>query len=215
MRWGMVIDLKRCIGCYSCTVSCKEEHFLPPGIFWNKVLMTHEGEYPTVTKKILPVICNHCKEAVCVEICPTGASHRREDGIVLVDSDICVGCRACILACPYQHRSYFNGYTPYFGGENYTPPEKLGRHLLPLEEGTAVKCTFCVERIEDGMSRGLKPGLDPDATPACVNACPTDARVFGDLDDPDSELSGLINEKKGKQLAPEFQTEPSVYYLKY
>jgi len=215
MRWGMVIDLKRCIGCYSCTVSCKEEHFLPPGIFWNKVLMTHKDEYPTVTKEILPVICNHCKEAACVEVCPTGASHRREDGIVLVDSDICVGCRACILACPYQHRSYFNEYTPFFDGEDYTPSEELGRRLHPLEKGTVVKCNFCVERIDDGMSRGLKPGLDPDATPACVNACPTKARVFGDLDDPDSELSGLINEKKGKQLAPEFETEPSVYYLKY
>jgi len=215
MRWGMVIDLKKCVGCYACTVACKEEHFLPPGIFWNRVLMTHKGQYPAVKKEILPILCNHCKEAPCVEVCPTGASHRREDGIVLVDSDICVGCTACVIACPYQHRSYFKAYTPYFKGEGYTPPEDLGRRLYPLEEGTAVKCTFCVERIEEGKKKGLKPGIDPAATPACVNTCPATARFFGDLDDPDSEVSRLILEKRGAPLAPEFETEPSVYYLRY
>jgi len=215
MRWGMVIDLKRCIGCYSCVVSCKEEHFLPPGIFWNKVLVTHKGSFPAVIKEILPIICNHCKDAACVEVCPTGASDRREDGIVLVDADICVGCRACIIACPYQHRSYFKKYSPYFEGEDYTPPEELGRRLNQLEEGTAVKCTFCVERLEEGLKKDLKPGVDPEATPSCVIACPTKARYFGDLDDPDSEITKLIREKKGSQLAPEFETDPSVYYLRY
>ena len=215
MRWGMVIDLKKCTGCYACTVACKEEHFLPPGIFWNRVLMIHKGEYPSVTKEILPILCNHCAEAACVDVCPTGASNRREDGIVLVDSDICVGCRACVIACPYQHRSYFKAYTPYFGEEGYTPPEKLGRRLYPLEEGTAVKCNFCVERVEEGQNKGMTPGIDHDATPECVNACPTKARTFGDLDDPNSEVSMLIREKKGTPLLPEFGTDPSVYYLRY
>jgi len=215
MRWGMVIDLRRCIGCYSCVVACKEEHFVPPGIFWNKVLVTHKGVYPAVTKEILPVLCNHCKEAACVEVCPTGASTRREDGIVLVDANKCVGCRYCVIACPYQHRTSFEEYSPYFKGDGYTPPEEIGRRLYPLQEGTVVKCNFCVERIEEGLNKGLKPGVDAEATPACVNACPTKARYFGDLDDPDSELPRLIREKKGAPLAPEFDTDPSVYYLRY
>jgi len=213
MRWGMVIDLKKCVGCYSCTVSCKEEHFLPPGIFWNRVLIAHKGKYPVVTKEILPVLCNHCKEAACVEVCPTGASHKREDGIVLVDSDMCVGCKACIVACPYQHRSFFKSYMPYFKDSGYTPPEELGMRLQPLPEGTAVKCTFCVEKIEDGMSKGLMPGDAFEATPACVTACPTNARVFGDIDDPESEVSNLIRARKGVPFHPEFETEPSVFYI--
>jgi Fe-S-cluster-containing dehydrogenase component len=215
MRWGMVIDLKKCVGCYSCVVSCKEEHFLPPGVFWNKVLVTHEGTYPSVTKEILPVLCNHCKEAPCVKVCPTGATTRREDGIVLVDADKCMGCRYCVMACPYQHRTYFNKYTPYFKDNGYTPPEELGRELYPLQEGTVVKCNFCTERIEEGLKMGLTPGVDPEATPACVIACPAKARYFGDLDDPESEVSRLIREKKGATLSPEFDTEPSVYYLRY
>jgi len=215
MRWGMVVDLKKCVGCYSCVVACKEEHFLPPGIFWNRVLVTHKGTYPAVTKEILPTLCNHCKEAPCVKVCPTGASIRREDGIVLVDADKCVGCRYCIIACPYQQRTSFKKYTPYFKGNGYTPPEELGRQLYPLQEGTAVKCNFCLERIEEGLKTGLKPGDDPEATPACVIACAAKARYFGDLDDPESMVSRLIREKKGTPLSSEFDTEPSVYYLRY
>lgn len=215
MRWGIVIDLKRCVGCYSCVVACKEEHFLPPGIFWNRVLVTQKGTYPAVTKEILPILCNHCKEAPCVKVCPTGATTRREDGIVVVDGDKCVGCRYCIMACPYQQRTFLKEYTPYFKGNGYTPPEELGRQLYPLQERTVVKCNFCVERIEGGLKKGLTPGVDPEATPACVIACPAEARYFGDLDDPESEVSRLIREKKGTPLAPEFDTDPAVYYLRY
>ena len=214
MRWGMVIDLKKCVGCYSCVVACKEEHFLPPGIFWNRVLVTQQGTYPAVIKEILPILCNHCQEAPCVKACPTGASFKREDGIVLIDYEKCMGCRYCIMACPYQHRSFFRKRVPYFGGDGYTPPEELGQKLYPLQEGTAVKCNFCVERIDEGLRRGLRPGVDPEATPACVIACPAKARYFGDLDDPESEVSRLIREKRGTPLAPQYGTEPSVYYLR-
>ena len=99
-RWGMVIDTKKCIGCWGCTMACKEEHFLPSGILWNRVLIGEKGKFPSVTKVIYPVLCNHCEEAACVDVCPSGASFRREDGIVMIDYDQCTGCRACVVACP-------------------------------------------------------------------------------------------------------------------
>ena len=212
--WGMVIDLRRCIGCYGCMVACKEEHFLPPGIFWNRVLVDETGAYPMITKQIYPVICNHCSEAACVKACPTQATTRRDDGIVEIDYNKCVGCRYCLIACPYQQRTYYaDGKKEYFPGQGLTEFEAIGKVLYPLQPGTVVKCNFCTERIEEGLKKGLKPGLDPEATPACVITCPTKARTFGDLDDPTSEVSALIKERRGFQLHPEYGTNPSVYYV--
>ncbi len=215
-RWGMVIDVKRCIACWSCTISCKEEHFLPPNVFWNRVLISETGKFPTSRKLIWPILCNHCKDAVCVEACPTGATFKRDDGIVMVDYDQCVGCRACLVSCPYQQRTYYDKNTAkaeYFPGQGKTAFEKLGDEIYPFQTGTVMKCNFCEERIEDGKAKSLEPGKDIDATPACVNACPVDARKFGDLDDNTSEVSQLIKNYSGKQLHPEFGTDPSVYYI--
>ena len=213
-RWGMVINLNRCIGCYACMLACKQEHFLPPDIFWGRVLVGEAGKYPTVSKQTYPVLCNHCEEAACVEVCPTGASAKREDGIIIIDYDKCVGCRYCIMACPYQQRTFYsNGKKQYFPNQEVTELEVIGRQLYPLQEGTVVKCNFCVERIEQGLEQGLEPGADREATPGCVIACPAKARYFGDLDDPTSEVSLLISEKKAFQLHPEFATNPSVYYI--
>lgn len=213
-RWGMVIDTHRCIGCYSCAISCRQEHFLPRNIYWNRVLISEEGKFPAVHKTILPVQCNHCKEAACVKVCPTGASTRRSDGIVLVDYDKCVGCRYCVVACPYQQRTFYSdGKTEYFPGQGLTPYELLGKQLYPYQTGTVVKCTFCVERVDEGLKKGLKPGKDREATPACVINCPAKARYFGDLDDPESEVSRLILEKRATPLHPESGTDPSIYYI--
>lgn len=215
-RWGMVIDVKRCIACWSCTISCKEEHFLKPGLFWNRLIISEEGKYPTPKKIIYPVLCNHCDEPPCVEACPTGATYQREDGIVLVDADKCVGCRACVVNCPYQQRTFYSEEihnSEYFPGQGKTQWELLGEKLYPLKVGTVVKCNFCVERIDEGLAKGLQPGKDWDATPACVIACPVNARVFGDLDDPNSEVNKLIKQYDGKPLHPEFGTEPAVYYI--
>lgn len=213
-RWGMVIDLKRCIGCWGCSVACKEEHFLPRGIYWNRVLIGESGKYPTVTKIMYPVLCNHCKEAECVEVCPTGATFQREDGIVMVDYDQCTGCRYCVIACPYQQRTpYKDDKAEYYPGQGFTQFEILGKEIYPFQKGTVTKCNFCVERIEEGLEKGLKPGVDMDASPACVNICPVEARIFGDLDDPSSNVSELIKTRKGYQLHPEFETDPSVYYI--
>lgn len=214
----MAIDLRKCVGCYACQIGCKAEHFLPPDVFWARLIVGEVGSYPAITKQNLPVLCNHCKEAPCEKVCPTGATQRREDGIVWVDYDKCVGCRYCVIACPYQHRTYLDGNLArkeYFPGQGYTPLEIIGRQLYPLQEGTVVKCNFCLERIDDGLARGLKPGVDREATPACVNLCPCKARYFGDLDDPETEVSQLIKTKKGFELHHEFGTEPSVYYFDY
>lgn len=215
-RWGMVIDVKRCIACWGCSISCKEEHFLPPGVFWNRVLIGESGRYPTSRKLIYPVLCNHCQDAPCVEACPTGASFKREDGVVMVDYDQCVGCRACVVSCPYQQRTYFDEKlkeAEYFPGQGKTEFELIGEKLYPFQEGTVIKCNFCAERIDGGIQKGLTPGEDDEATPSCVIACPVGARTFGDLDDPESGVSRLIMEKNGKPLRPEFGTEPSVYYI--
>ena len=107
MRWGMAIELKRCIGCNACVLACKAEHFVPPEIFWNRVLIGEKGKYPQVTKLIYSVRCNHCADPKCVKVCPTGATQQREDGIVWVDETKCVGCRYCMVACPYQMRSFY------------------------------------------------------------------------------------------------------------
>ena len=214
MKWGMVIDLTRCLGCYTCVLACKQEHFLPRGIFWARVLTSLTGEYPTVRKEIMPILCNHCTEPSCVDVCPTGATARREDGLVWVDYDKCVGCRYCAVACPYQARTYLSDEREYFPSKGYTARELLGRQLYPLQTGTMVKCNFCKERIDAGLEKGLSPGVDREATPACVNACLTKARVFGDLDDPGSEISGMVQTQRAFQLHPEYSTEPSVYYLR-
>lgn len=213
-KWGMVIDLQRCIGCWGCTVACKQKNFLPPGVFWNRLIISESGKYPIVSKRIFPVLCNHCEDAACVKACPSGASYRRDDGVVLIDYDKCTGCRACVIACPYQHRTFLNGRKKeYFPGQGLTPYEKLGEKLFPLQRGTVVKCNLCIDRIDEGIKKGLTPGKDRKATPVCVNACSTKARIFGDLDDPTSEIVKVIKEKAGRQFHPEFGTNPSIYYL--
>jgi molybdopterin-containing oxidoreductase family iron-sulfur binding subunit len=209
----MVIDLTRCIGCQACMVACKVEHVIPPGIFWGRVLMKEYGKYPTARKQIVPVLCNHCKEAPCVEVCPTGATNKREDGLVTVDYDQCVGCRYCMMACPYGARYYYADEDRYFPNQSLTPLEEQG--YGQYQAGTVVKCTFCAERIDRGKEEGLEVGKDRQATPMCVVACPASARHFGDLDDPSSDVSRLIKEKGGQPLQPEKETEPSVYYIRY
>jgi len=214
MRWGMAIELKRCIGCDACVLACKAEHFLPPQIFWNRVLIGEKGKYPAVSKLIYSVRCNHCAEPKCVKVCPTGATQQREDGIVWIDDTKCVGCRYCMVACPYQMRSmYEDGDLQYFPGQELTEHEKIGKVLYPHQPGVVQKCVFCKERIDSGMALGLTPGVDRDATPACVIVCPTKAIHFGDLDDPNSEINRVIKEKHGHAFLSEFDTEPSISYI--
>jgi len=215
MRWGMLINLVKCAGCYSCAIKCKQEHFLPPGITWGRILVAEEeGKYPTAKKKLYPVLCNHCKDPICVDVCPAGATSKRDDGVVWIDQDKCIGCRYCLISCPYQVRTYMTEKEKeYFPGQGYTEYEKMGRKLYPHQNKVVTKCNFCMERIDKGRQNGLTPGKDREATPACVNTCPNKARYFGDLDDPNSDISLLIREKKAVPLHPEHGTDPSVYYV--
>ncbi len=198
MRRGMLIDLKRCIGCHACTIACKLEHATPPGVFYTRVLEMEVGKFPSAKRVFLPVLCNHCQDAPCLHACPSGATTQAADGTVLVDKDKCIGCKACIVACPYDARFFLDKLQGYFGDE-LTPFEKVGYRAH--REGTVTKCDFCAERTASGLE------------PACVQTCPTVARVFGDLDDPLSEVSGLIREHDCFQLRPELGTRPSVYYI--
>jgi Fe-S-cluster-containing dehydrogenase component len=213
MRLGMAINLIKCIGCYACVIKCKEEHLLPPDMMWSRVLISETCTYSRITKQMYPVLCNHCKEPSCVKACPTGATQQDDNGIVWVDQDKCVGCKSCLIACPYQVRTYYAKEKEYFPGQGFTELEKVKRKLYPLQTGVVLKCTFCREKIDDAMKQGFKAGIDREATPACVNVCPTKARVFGDLDDPHSEVSILISRRKAVQLRPEYGTDPSVYYI--
>lgn len=209
--WGMVIDTLRCVGCYSCMISCKEEHFLPPNVFYNRVLVGESGRFPRVRKHILPAICNHCNDPACVKACPTGASFIRDDGLVDIDHDKCMGCRYCLISCPYQQRTYVDEIRGYYLNQGLTEYEKFGQGRF--QKGTVVKCNFCKDKIDAGLERGLTPGVDREATPACVVGCPAGARYFGDLDDPQSEVSMLIIEKKAAQHHPDFATDPCIYYI--
>jgi phenylacetyl-CoA:acceptor oxidoreductase subunit 1 len=209
VRWGMVIDLRRCVGCQTCTIACKQEHGLPPGTAWRFVADCEVGRYPDVRRVFLPMQCMHCAEPPCVPVCPTGASRRRADGIVWIDYDACVGCGYCAMACPYRARHLVTAPGPYFAA-GPIPPERAGAR--PERRGVMTKCTFCKERVDAGLARGLRPGVDPEATPACAVACIAGAIAFGDLDDAESSVARLVAGGDAVQLLPECGTAPAVYY---
>lgn len=199
MRLGMVIDLKRCVGCYGCQLSCKAEHATPPGVFFARLAKQEIGAFPNVQVVFLPLLCFHCAEAPCVEVCPTGASHYREGGVVDIDRQLCVACRACLQACPYSARYYHDAPRTYYPGQGPTPYERVRGG--PDGLNVVMKCNFCIDRVQAGLE------------PACVANCAAKARTFGDLDDPASEVSRLIKLRGGQPLRPELGTRPSVYYL--
>ena len=208
-RWAMVADLRRCIGCQTCTASCRHTNATPPGVQWRRVIDVEVGEYPDVQRAFLPVGCQHCDDPPCETVCPTTATKKRADGIVTIDYDLCIGCGYCAVACPYQAR--YKTMRPRFAYGDAMQNESArfdGRAV-----GVATKCTFCVDRIDAGLENGLKPGIDPDATPACVNACITQTMTFGDLDDPQSNVAQLLARNRHFRMHEELGTGPGFYYL--
>ena len=193
-HWGMVIDVRKCVGCQACVVGCKSENNVALGTYrtWVDVYQTgdtvadpngdivlDDGQRYRQEVRVMavPKICNHCDDPPCVEVCPVKATFKRQDGIVLVDHRLCIGCGTCVNACPYD-----------------------ARYLDPVSH-TADKCTFCVERVDAGL------------LPACVTTCVGRARVFGDLNDPDSEPSKLLAHFPHVVRHPEYGTKPHVFYI--
>jgi len=201
-RMGMVFDLKACIGCNACVVGCKQENSLPDGVFFTKTLSEEYGVYPNNKRVYIPTLCNHCEDAPCEKVCPSGATYTRDDGIVMVDDEKCIGCSTCAVACPYDMRTtmeadnFINGL---FGNGELTPFEEQGYGRYT--PGTVTKCDFCSQRVDEGLD------------PACVVTCPTNARIFGDLDDPDSAAAVMIRDRGGRPPMPEKNTKPKVFYV--
>ena len=197
-RYAMVIDLARCNGCNACVVACKVEHNTPDGIVLTAILELERGQYPQANRIFFPVLCNHCARPPCVPVCPSKATSTRADGIVLVDWKRCIGCGACAQACPYDQRFYVKDNRISFpgGGEGF---EKPGTSKPP--RGVVIKCDFCFHRVDQGLQ------------PACVTICPTDARIFGDLEDAASPINALIARNNAWSLLPDKGTGPCVYYV--
>ena len=205
-RYGMAIDMTRCVGCNGCSMICKMENNIPDGTWWNRSL-TEGGESdhtPSGTgpddlhMRFLTLACQHCENPACVKVCPVGATYKdSETGIVRQDCDKCIGCRMCMAACPYTGVRSFNWEEPAYFLDFPTGDVDALTH----EKHTVEKCTMCYHRVSKGER------------PACVDICRAVARFWGDLDDPNSEVSKLIASRSWKQLLPEMGTKPSVYYL--
>lgn len=210
-KWIMVIDLRKCTGCMGCTIACVTENKLPPGITYRPVFTETKGAYPNVSRRFIPRPCMQCDEPPCTPVCPVNATWKREDGIVVVDYDKCIGCRYCITACPYSARYFDNGffYSDFVGGDpqpyETLPSPEYGEGRVRKADsspvGNARKCNFCIHRIENGE------------LPACIISCMGRAGFFGDGNDPRSLVSELLQQPNVMRLKEELGTEPKVYYL--
>lgn len=206
-QWAMVIDQTKCEGCGYCTLACRAHNDISPDISWNRVIKAGVVNGKEV---FLPRPCMQCEHAPCVSVCPVKASYYRPDGIVMMDYDKCIGCRYCEVACPYSARAF--NWTK-FTDENPAVPEWGQPEVERRPRGVVEKCSFCYQRIDRGLAQGLTPGVDDAATPACVVACPVDARLFGDLNDPESKVSQVISSFTTHQLRDDLGTGPRVYYI--
>ena len=222
-QWGMVIDLDRCSGCEACVVACHAENNISTvgeheagrnrAKHWIRVERYYEGDYPDVKAKFMPMMCQQCGDAPCEPVCPTFASYHTEEGLNGQVYNRCIGTRYCANACPYSVR-FFNWFNPVWD----KPLDlQLNPDVSVRDVGVMEKCTFCVQRIKAGEiqaeaeKRALKDG---EIRPACVQSCPTKAMVFGDLNDPQSEVSRLARSGRATKLLEEMGTMPHVIYLK-
>jgi len=222
-QWGMVVDVDRCIGCEACMIACQSENNIPSIgedqaamgriMDWIHLERFYTGEYPEVTAEFIPMLCQQCGNAPCESVCPVFASVHTTDGLNAQVYNRCVGTRFCANNCPYHVRK-FNYYPP-------TWPSPLEQQLNPdvtaRKSGVMEKCTFCVQRIRKGeMEARLdgEPIHDGQIRTACVQSCPTQALIFGDLNDPDSAVSKHARSHRAMRVLEEKNTDAHVIYLR-
>ncbi len=221
-RWGMVIDLDKCVGCGTCMASCRSENNIPVAdkevalqgrsIFWMDMITITEGEYPNIKKRIMPRPCFHCENPPCTKVCPVSATYKNEDGLVGQIYHRCIGCRYCVNACPYNAK-YFNWFPPEIS-------EEQKKHMNPdvslRSKGVVEKCSFCAHRlirVREEAATQNRELLEGDFTTACQDSCPSNAISFGDLDNPYSEVSQLSHSVRAFTLLEDIGTKPKVFYL--
>lgn len=224
-RYGMVINLQKCVGCGACGIACKNENNVDQGMFWAHHLKRTTGVFPNVNYEYIPTLCNHCDNAACVKACPTKAMYKDDKGLTLHDPKKCIGCKSCMQACPYEVIN-FNSKEPHAfwrdttslidkgttsGQETakktgqkvpYYNPDRATTYEGIRPKGIVEKCTLCDHR------------LAKNEQPYCVYSCPAGARVVGDFDDPTSEVNQLIAQYGYKQLKPHAGTKPKVFYIR-
>jgi len=222
-KWAMVVDLDRCTGCEACVVACHAENNIPTvgeqeaaigrAMHWIRVERYYEGDFPNVKVKFQPVFCQQCDAAPCEPVCPTFASYHTDEGLNGQVYNRCIGTRYCANACPYNVR-FFNFYNPVWEKPLHL---QLNPDVSVREVGVMEKCTFCVQRIKaaeisaKAEKRDLKDG---EIQPACAQTCAPKALVFGDLNDPASEVSRLAKSNRATKLLEELGTQPKVIYLR-
>ena len=221
IRWTMVIDLSKCVGCHACTIGCVAENKLPPGVVYRPVMEEELGKYPNVTRRFLPRPCMHCMNPPCVKVCPVNATYKNKQGVTVVNYNRCIGCRYCLVACPYGARTadfgaFYTDQTPDVPGKiigrqsakngyENTPAAEYGQKWPNRKKdspvGNARKCHFCLHRLAVNM------------LPDCVTTCVGRATFFGDRNDKNSLVSELLASPRRYTLKPELGTLPSVFYL--
>jgi molybdopterin-containing oxidoreductase family iron-sulfur binding subunit len=221
-QWAMVIDLDRCTGCEACVVACRVENNIPivgpeeaakgRSMNWIRIERYFEGEYPDIKAKFMPVLCQHCEEAPCEPVCPVYATYHTDEGLNAQVYNRCVGTRYCANNCPYTVR-FFNFFDPKWDA----PLEKaLNPEVSVRTRGVMEKCTFCIQRIRKGEEKAkdeAREVRDGDVVPACVQTCTTKAMYFGNIADPESEVSKLSKSNRATRLLEELGTKPKVIYL--
>ncbi len=227
-RLAMVIDLQRCTGCGGCILTCKNENNVQLGVAWSSRISRTVGTFPNVRYEYIPTLCNHCDNAPCVKSCPTKAMHKGYGGITAHTPKKCVGCKICRASCPYDvvhsnevepHRFWRdqNALMKGVTSSGHEVAQRVGADVIPYYnsakedmgkgaglryKGIAEKCTFCDHRVEKGE------------LPYCVEGCPANARIFGDLNDPDSDVSKLLARHRPWRMKEELGTEPKVFYIR-
>lgn len=221
-KWAMAVDVDKCTGCQACVLACQVENNIPLNtqdrfernrvMAWIRVERYWEGKFPDIKARFIPVLCQHCENAPCEPVCPVFATYHNAEGLNIQVYNRCVGTRYCANGCPYLVR-FFNYWEPVW-------PESLRNHLNPdvtvRSRGIMEKCSFCVQRIRRGVRQAdseNRPLQDGEVKTACQEACPTTALVFGDINDPNSQVSQLKNSDRHYTLLTALATSPNVFYL--